>query len=521
MSLQPAKDPEAGNAKPDSETIARMSIDDGEVVEKIAIDTINAESEYTVEEYRRLLWKIDLWLLPLMWLCYGTQQADKTAVSVQAVFGMQEDTNLHGQQFSWLTTIFYISYMVSEAPGNYLMQKFNMGRFLGVCMFLWGIVVLCIGFAHNWAGLMVLRALQGMFECTISPTFLIITGSWYTSREHTMRSIIWGTANSGMSVVTGLINYAIGKHADSHPGGLAAWKGISFFLGGLTIVLAVLTFFILGTPREVKWLSEREKRMAAARVVSNQTGSDRQKRTKWKWSQVATTFKDPQTYFFFLTTTANAIPNGGVTTFGNLVYKSFGFSSEETLIKGTIPQHAVSILWFLLVGYVTMKKPNLRFFFMIVSLAPAFAGMLALALLPKSGYLWVRWGLYLMTVTGNLPGLLIWTMLPSNVAGRTKKSVTATVLFVSYCTGNAIGAQVFQAKDAPRYIPGLTVCAILFGVEAVLMSLWRLHYSVQNRRRAKKIAESGLSEEECRRQGLLNAEDDMTDFDNIHFVYQL
>jgi ACS family allantoate permease-like MFS transporter len=42
---------------------------------------------------------------------------------------------------------------------------------------------------------------------------------------------------------------------------------------------------------------------------------------------------------------------------------------------------------------------------MVVSLIPAFTGMLALALLPKSGLLWARWGLYLMTVTGNLPGL--------------------------------------------------------------------------------------------------------------------
>jgi MFS transporter, ACS family, allantoate permease len=66
-------------------------------------------------------------------------------------------------------------------------------------------------------------------------------------------------------------------------------------------------------------------------------------------------------------------------------------------------------------------------------------------------------------------------MLPSNVAGRTKKSVTAIVLFIAYCTGNASGAQVFQSKDAPRYIPGLTACAIMFGVEAALMVMWRAY----------------------------------------------
>lgn len=33
--------------------------------------------EYTEEEYKKLKKKIDRYLLPLMWLCYGVQQADK------------------------------------------------------------------------------------------------------------------------------------------------------------------------------------------------------------------------------------------------------------------------------------------------------------------------------------------------------------------------------------------------------------------------------------------------------------
>ena len=73
---------------------------------------VDITEEFTEAYYKRLRWKIDLWLLPLMWLCYGTQQADKTSISTMAVFGLREDTGLVGQQFSWLSTIFYLSYMV-------------------------------------------------------------------------------------------------------------------------------------------------------------------------------------------------------------------------------------------------------------------------------------------------------------------------------------------------------------------------------------------------------------------------
>ncbi|GME36964.1 hypothetical protein OIDMADRAFT_135607 [Neofusicoccum parvum] len=486
---------------------------------KIAVDIVQAEHQYTDEQYAALLRKIDWWLLPLMWVCYGTQQADKTSIATQATLGLREDTHLVGQQFSWLTTVFYLSYLAFSFPGNFIMQRVHLGRTLALCMFFWGLIVLCIAFSTNFATLATLRSLQGLFECTISPAFLLITGSFYTAREHTMRAIIWGTANAGMGVLTELINYGIGRHAEAHAGGVAAWKGVSFFLGALTVVLSGLAFAVLGTPREVRWLSGEEKRMAVARVVRNQTGSDGQKRPEWKWDQVRTTFRDPQTYFFFFTTLANSLPNGGTTSFGNLVYVSFGFSSLDTIVKGRLPQNLVSIAWFLFVGMMTLRKPNMRFFFMMISVIPSFVGMLVLALLPKDGLLWTRWGMYLMTVTGNVTGLLIWTLLPSNVAGRTKKSVTSTILFVAYCAGNAAGAQVFRAKDAPRYIPAITVCSAMYGLQFVLMGAWCTYCRKTNQYRDKILAERGVSAEESAFEGRLNAENDMTDFENVHFRY--
>ncbi|KXT01720.1 hypothetical protein AC578_2809 [Pseudocercospora eumusae] len=88
------------------------------------------------------------------------------------------------------------------------------------------------------------------------------------------------------------------SYSDSCKAQRLAWYRILF--SGLTILLGVLAFFVLGTPREVMWLPAREKRMAAARVVANQTGTDREKHRKWKWSQVRIAFKHPQTCFFFV-----------------------------------------------------------------------------------------------------------------------------------------------------------------------------------------------------------------------------
>jgi MFS transporter, ACS family, allantoate permease len=42
-----------------------------------------------------------------MWVAYGVQQADKTGISIQALFGLREDTGLVGQQYSWFVAFSY------------------------------------------------------------------------------------------------------------------------------------------------------------------------------------------------------------------------------------------------------------------------------------------------------------------------------------------------------------------------------------------------------------------------------
>jgi hypothetical protein len=123
----------------------------------------------------------------------------------------------------------------------------------------------------------------------------------------------------------------------------------------------------------------------------------------------------------------------------------------------------------------TSAKQNALVYLMIASTIPSFIGLLTLGLLPKEGLLWTRWGLYLMMATGRLPATLIWTLLPSNVAGRTKKSVTSAIIFIAVCIGNAIGSQTFRAEWAPRYVPALVICGIMYAAQGILFVLWRLH----------------------------------------------
>ena len=83
------------------------------------------------------------------------------------------------------------------------------------------------------------------------------------------------------------------------------------------------------------------------------------------------------------------------------------------------------------------------------------------------------------------------------------------------------GSQIFKTKDAPQYIPGTIGCAICLGAEFVLISVWRLYYMWQNKRRDRMATESGVSKEEQERLGREMGERDVTDLQNPYFRYTM
>ncbi|RTE80907.1 hypothetical protein BHE90_004598 [Fusarium euwallaceae] len=482
-------------------------------LEPVATTTAGESEEYSEAEYKALTRKIDRYLIPMM------QQTDKTSISIQALFGMNDDVGLVGQQFQWLTTIFYLTYLIGEFPSTWLLQRYNLGRVLTIYMVGWSICLLCISACHNWSQLMALRALQGFFECNISPGFLLITGAWYRTDEHANRSLFWQSSQGFFTIVCNLMLYGIARYATDQ-GSIAAWRTISLFLGGLTLAGTVFCYFILGTPQEVRWLSEKEKKMAIARVSENQTGEESTSKT-WRWDHFKECFTDPQVYFVFANTFLACIPNGGITTFSSLLYKTFGFSTWESMLWG-LPRNGMYVIVFIAVAFYLRKFQNQRMYIMIISCILPFVGVLVMSLLPNTPeHKWLKWGMFDITVVFSLSLFLGWSMITSNVAGGTKRTVVSSLTLIAYCVGNMAGAQVFRTKDAPRYVGGTVACSACFGGQIFVIIGWRCWYVYENRRRSRALAESGLSAEEQERQGRELGEQDTTDRKNPYFKYAM
>lgn len=86
------------------------------------------------DEERRVVKKLDRVIMPLMALVYFFQYLDKQCINYASVFGLEDDLGLSGAEYSWAVSLFYFGQLVSEYPAAYLMSRFSVVRFVGICM---------------------------------------------------------------------------------------------------------------------------------------------------------------------------------------------------------------------------------------------------------------------------------------------------------------------------------------------------------------------------------------------------
>jgi hypothetical protein len=55
--------------------------------------------------------------------------------------------------------------VVEEVPSNIILHRLRRpSRYLGGLIFAWGVIMTCTGFVQNFAGLVIIRFLLGLFE---------------------------------------------------------------------------------------------------------------------------------------------------------------------------------------------------------------------------------------------------------------------------------------------------------------------------------------------------------------------
>ncbi|KZT60604.1 MFS general substrate transporter [Calocera cornea HHB12733] len=493
--------------------------------------------QYSIAEDRRVLRKIDLWVLTPMLLVYFLQQMDKSSVSYASVFNLQAETGLVGNQYAWLTSIVYVAQLVFQPLSSFALVKLPVGKWVLFNVFCWGVCVACMGAAKNFAGLITARFFLGVFEATVAPSFIAITQMWWRRREQTYRTISWNASNGFASIFGPLVAFGVG-HVNNR--NILPYQGIFIFLGCLTVACCPIVAFMLpDNPTTARFLKNGNDRVIAIeRLRSGNMGTENK---TWKWSQFWETMRDVKTWLWALLLFLVACPSGGISAFGGLIVQGFGFDSFTTILF-QMPFGAITVLSIAVTSWVT-NKIKLRFPVIAFMALFPIAGAVAIRQLPRNNQAGLLTAYYMVSFLGCLQPLLYsWSNL--NASGHTKKVTTTAILFIAQCVGNIVGPQVYLAQEKPFYYTGIAVdlgcwCALIF---VILGTAAYLHYL--NKKQEKRRIAAGrpghvvdtsimtLEEVEKHRQHQIatgqveintndHAFEDLTDFQNMDFMYVL
>jgi MFS family permease len=214
---------------------------------------------------------------------------------------MGEDLNMTATSYSIVLLVFFISYVLFEAPSNMLLTRARPSVYLPALMFCWGGLSMCFAACKSWQAIAGLRFLLGVLEASFAPGVLFLLSSWYKKGELGRRYSLYYSAVAISGIFGGLIAGGLLKTLDGHSG-LRGWRWLFIVEGAATCFVSLFAFFTLPNyPSTTMWLTPRERKIASQRLAMDSLGDAQSGEKQSHTGALKDALTDWRTWAFVLT----------------------------------------------------------------------------------------------------------------------------------------------------------------------------------------------------------------------------
>ncbi|CAF0985924.1 unnamed protein product [Didymodactylos carnosus] len=347
---------------------------------------------------RKLVWKIDIHLIPFLALLYLCSFLDRINIGNAKLAGIENDLHLTPSQYNVVLSIFFVGYVLFEVPSNLLLKLLGTSIWLPIIMIIWGIIMMSMAAVKNYPGLLACRLFLGVAEAGLFPGVVFYLSLWYTRREQTLRLGLFFSA----AVLAG-----------------------SF--GGVLVRLSD---------------SERQALNKHLKQGTNTTAIQKH----FSWSEVKEAFIDKNVYIFMFAYIGNVTPFYSLSLFFPSIIHGMKFSNLTAQAMSAPPYAVACVLTICIAAHSGYR--NERCFHIMGCSLLGIIGYILLLTFPKYG----QQAMYAASIIAcagtfsSIPPLLAW--FTSNIGGSTKKAV-AVAMIVGF--GNLGGVFAGQHPDF-RYV---------------------------------------------------------------------
>ncbi|KAK4938331.1 hypothetical protein LTR10_021215 [Elasticomyces elasticus] len=430
--------------------------------------TVSVETEVSpslTQVEKRIRRKVDWRLLPLAGALYASSLIDRLNLSNARLAGMDKALGLSkGDRYSIITMIFFVGYILSDFPANFVMRKTGAATFLGIIGFLWGVLTIGMGFCKTWGELLFMRIIFGLLEGGLFPGLIFLLSCWYIRHEVQVRFSAFYGAGMLISGLSNMLAYGLSK-ADGL-GGVAGWSWIFIFEGIITCVVAMLVLlFLLDFPDKAAQPSKLGIRAfltpEEVTVILDRIERDRGDALPERFSlkTVLSALKDWKLWDCFL-----------------LLLCNMEYSIEMTYVL-IFPPYVLAAIWMFITAYIGdryMTRGPIILFNAVMTIIGV--SMMGYAKGVTTRYV----GVYLGLATYNASIPAIFSYQHNNIIGQTKRAVGSAVMISGGGIGGMIASNAFAQKDAPGYRPGLDTVIAVQALTVVLICKNFLIFRRQN-----------------------------------------
>ncbi|KAH8658176.1 vitamin H transporter [Xylariales sp. PMI_506] len=195
-------------------------------------------------EERRLIFKLDVLIVPFAILAYWCKVLDQTNLNNAYVSGLKEDLGFRGNELVQLQTLYTLGAVLGAVPFCFLVTHIPMNVCIPLLDIAWGVVTLLQYRTASYTELAVYRFLVGWFEAAFFPAMHYVLGSWYRGDELGRRGGLFYVGLMLGNLTASLLAAGTAARLEG-VNGLAGWRWMYIICATITIPVGLYGYFVL------------------------------------------------------------------------------------------------------------------------------------------------------------------------------------------------------------------------------------------------------------------------------------
>ncbi|KAF0317035.1 major facilitator superfamily transporter [Colletotrichum asianum] len=429
---------------------------------------------------RRVVRKLDMTLLPVVWVLYMFNYLDRNNIAQARLDNFEEDLGLHGTQFNVAVSILNVGYMLAQLPSNMILTRVRPSLYLPSCVIVWSAISAATAGVRSYSGLIAVRFFLGIVEAPFFPGAFFMLSAWYTSKELALRTAVLYSGLVLATAFSGLIAAGIFSGL-SDKAGLHGWQWLFIIEGAGSALAAICAFALLpdfpdSQTGSGKWLSSADElELAQQRIALDRVSVPEADRSIWHGLLLAV--KDIRTWIFVIILCANHTAygfNNFFPTDRRLIPINYSIVSSMHLGTRTITLVLTAPLYLFgaAISFIVARSSdhfNERGYHISLPMFVAIVGFIISTATLNVPARYFASFLYCSCAFAANAAVYSWAASSLNQTPEKRACATAIVNLLSQL-GNICSPYFFPSSDGPRYIMAMLLMMV-FSALSVVSSL--------------------------------------------------